>query len=166
MRNCGVVSPDPVVSNTTPLITLAGVGLLNLLPALYQAIQIPEAVYAEYHVGWSHHPGSPNLDSLPWLTVHAVAPDPAIPDTLDAGEAEAIALARANRARLILLDERRGRAVATQLGLSVAGSLSVLLLAKQRGLIPLVAPILDQMVAQGRRISPRLRTEVLARAGE
>jgi uncharacterized protein len=166
MRNCGVVNPDPVVSNTTPLITLAGVGLLHLLPALYQAIQIPKAVYAEYQAGQPGHPGSPELDTLAWLTTHVAPPDPAIPQTLDAGEAEAIALARASHARLLLLDERRGRAVALRLGLPVAGSLSVLLLAKQHGLVPLVAPILDQMVAQGRRISPRLRAEVLARAGE
>lgn len=39
---------DPVVSNTTPLITFAGVGLLDVLPALYQAILIPNAVYTEY----------------------------------------------------------------------------------------------------------------------
>jgi predicted nucleic acid-binding protein len=140
--------------------------LFDLLLALYQSIQIPEAVYAEYQVGRSHHPGSPDLDTLPWLSVHAVTPDPAIPGTLDAGEAAAIALARASHARLILLDERRGRAVAAQLGLPVAGSLTVLLQAKQRGLVPLVAPILDQMVAQGRRFSPRLRTQVLTQAGE
>lgn len=42
-------SLEPVVSNTTPLITLAGIGLLELLPQLYQTVWIPEAVYVEYH---------------------------------------------------------------------------------------------------------------------
>lgn len=159
-------SRDAVVSNTTPLITLSGVGLLDLLPALYQAIQIPEAVYTEYQQGRLRFPGSPDLAELPWLSVHATAPDPLILSTLDAGEAEAIALARAVHARLILLDERRGRAVAARLGLPVAGSLAVLLQAKQQGLVPLVAPVLDQMIAQGRRIGPLLRAQVLASAGE
>jgi predicted nucleic acid-binding protein len=76
-RNYGVLSPDPVVSNTTALILLVGVGLLALLHTLYHEIHIPEAVFAEI-----------------------------------AGEAEAIALARTLSARLILLDERRRRAVA------------------------------------------------------
>ncbi len=40
-------SPDPVVSNTTPLIKLVGVGLLDLLPTLYQENHVPEAVFAE-----------------------------------------------------------------------------------------------------------------------
>lgn len=161
-----MASPDPVVSNTTPLITLVGVGLLQLLPSLYQEIQIPRAVYTEYQTGRARHPGSPDLDTLAWLTTHTAPPDPDVPDTLDAGEAQAIALARASHARLLLLDERRGRAVAMGLGLPVEGSLSVLLVAKQRGLVPLIAPILDQMVTQGRRFSPRLRSEILARAGE
>jgi uncharacterized protein len=64
------------------------------------------------------------------------------------------------------LDERRGRAVAEQLGLPVVGTMTVLIEAKRQGHVPLVAPIIDQMIAQGRRISPRLRAEVLTRAGE
>jgi hypothetical protein len=166
MRNSGVRSPDPVVSNTTPLITLVGIGLLDLLPTLYHEIHIPEAVFTEYQAGRVQHPGSPDLATLSWTTVHTVALDPAIPASLDAGEAQAIALARTLNARLLLLDERHGRAVAERLGLPVAGSLTVLLEAKQQGHVPLVAPIIDQMIAQGRRISPRLRDEVLRRAGE
>lgn len=157
---------NPLVSNTTPLITLVGIGLLDLLPALYQKVQIPEAVLREYQVGRSRFPGSPDLAALSWLTVHTTAPDPALLATLDAGEAEAITLARAIHAGLLLLDERHARAVATQLGLPVAGSLTILLQAKQQGLVPLIAPMLDQMIAQGRRISPQLRAVVLSRAGE
>lgn len=161
-----MLSLDPVVSNTTPLITLVGLGLLDLLPALYQEIHIPEAVFTEYEAGRLRYPSSPDLATLSWIAVHTVTPDPRLPAILDAGEAEAIVLARAHRARLILLDERIGRTVALRLGLPVAGSLAVLLQAKQHGLIPLVAPLLDQMVQQGRRISPQLRTLVLTQAGE
>lgn len=159
-------SRDPVVSNTTPLISLVGVGMLDLLPALYSEVWIPRAVYDEYQTGRGRHPGSPDLDTLSWLKVHAVAPDPAIAAILDEGEAEAIVLARACHARTLLMDELRGRGVAARLGLPVAGSLIVLLEAKQQGLLPLVAPVVDQMIAQGRRISPRLRAEVLKRVGE
>jgi predicted nucleic acid-binding protein len=100
------------------------------------------------------------------LPAHTVAPDPAVPASLDAREAQAIALARTLQARLILLDERRGRAVAARLGLPVVGTLTVLIEAKLQGHVPLIAPVIDQMIAQGRRISLRLRTEVLRRAGE
>lgn len=65
-------SPHPVISNTTPLISLVGVGLLDLLPAIYGEVWIPEAVYAEYQTGRAHHPGSPDLDTLSWVRVHPV----------------------------------------------------------------------------------------------
>ena len=159
-------SPDLVVSNTTPLIKLVGVGLLDLLPTLYQEIHVPEAVFNEYQAGRAQHPNSPDLVTLSWIIVHTIAPDPAVPTGLDAGEAQAIALARTLSARLILLDERRGRDLAERLGLPVVGTMAVLIEGKLQGHIPLVAPVIDQMIAQGRRISPRLRAEVLKRAGE
>ena len=166
MKGQDVSSPDPVVSNTTPLISLAGVGLLELLPAIYSEIWIPEAVYQEYQVGRTTHPGTPNLDAYPWLSVHTVTPHPDVPISLDAGEAAALSLALTCSARLLLLDEQRARRIAVQLGLPIAGSLTVLIEAKQQGLILLVGPILDQMVMQGRRISPGLKARVLMLAGE
>jgi uncharacterized protein len=117
-------------------------------------------------MGLSAHTQRPSLDSFPWITVRAASPDPAVPVTLDAGEAEAIALTRAIGARLILIDEQRGRAAAKRLGLVVAGSIAVLLEAKAQAIIPLIRPHLDQMVAQGRRIGARLYSQALALAHE
>lgn len=57
-------SRNPVVSNTTPLISLVGVGLLDLLPALYQEIWIPDAVYTEYQAGRLRHPSGGRLRSM------------------------------------------------------------------------------------------------------
>ena len=62
-----MLSRDPVVSNTTPLIKLVGVGLLDLLPTLYQEIHVPEAVFAEYQTGHNQQPDSPDLAKLSWL---------------------------------------------------------------------------------------------------
>lgn len=61
--------------------------------------------------------------------------EPALPD-LDEGEAASIRLALScNGPALLLIDERAGRAVAQELGLSVAGTAAVIGLARQRGLI-------------------------------
>jgi len=140
--------------------------LLDLLAALYGEFWIPDAVHAEYQRGRTRHPGSPDLDTLTWLRRHSVVPHSAVPTTLDAGEAEALELALNSSARLILLDERRARQVASSLGLTVAGSLTVLVEAKKRGLITHVGPVIEQMIAQGRRISVQLKAHVLQLAGE
>ena len=157
---------DPVVSNTTPLITFAELGLLDVLRVLYVEIWIPAAVLSEYLAGIASHPMRPPLSAFTWISVHVAPPDPLVPSTLDAGEAEALALARAVHARLVIMDERRGRAAARQLELPISGSVGMLLEAKSLGLIPLVRPYLDQMKAQGRYLGPKLWSQALALAGE
>jgi predicted nucleic acid-binding protein len=86
---------------------------------------------------------------------------------LDAGEAEAIALAEELGAELVLVDELAGRTVARRCGFTPLGTLGLLVRAKQRGLCPAVAPLLDRL--QGELnffLSTDLRRRVLAQAGE
>lgn len=156
----------PVVSNTTPLISLGEIGLLDVIHTLYGDLWIPRAVLSEYQAGIPSHAIRPSLKGISWIVVHTALPDAAVPATLDAGEAEAISLARSSGARLILIDEQRGRAAAKRLGLAIAGSIAVLLEAKAQAIVPVIRPYLDQMVAQGRRIGPRLYGQALALAGE
>jgi len=159
-----VVEPRPVVSNTTPLINLAGIGLLDLLPRLYGVIWIPEQVADEFNEG--AQTGDPNIKGLPWITVITPAAIDPLVKGLGVGEAAAISLARTSHARAVLLDEKRGRRIAEQLQLPVVGTLGVLVAAKQEGLISSVQPALQKMIAQGRRLSPNLIAHVLRAAGE
>ena len=85
---------------------------------------------------------------------------------LDLGESAAIALAKELKAQRILIDESAGRTVAKARDLPVTGTVGVLLIAKQQGLISKVKPILDELIAVGKRISPELYREVLAIANE
>lgn len=159
-------SVQPVISNTTPLITLGALGLLDVMRQLYGIVWIPPSVHAEYQRGRARHPQQPNLQPLTWVIVKPPRGAFVLPPSLDVGERDAIALALATQASRILLDERHARSVAAQLGLAVTGSVGVLLAAKQTGLIPLIKPLLEQLVAQGRYISPSLYNLILQQAGE
>lgn len=137
-----------IVSNTSPIINLACIDRLDLLPALFGEIVIPDAVFHEIAVAVPNAPGASDVRMAPWIHRHLVANQPLVASLrleLDPGEAEAIACAVEANARLLLIDERRGRLVAQRLGLSVMGLVGALLLARKRGLIESIRPLLDDL---------------------
>lgn len=86
---------------------------------------------------------------------------------LDKGEAESLALAVELGADLVIIDERRGSQVASRLGLTRIGILGVLLVAKNRGLITAIRPILDSLRQQaGFWIAEDLYNQTLRLANE
>jgi len=159
-----------VVSNTSPITNLAAVEQLDLLRQLYGTVLIPQAVYGELIAGGGGQPGAREVQTLEWIETRAVTDHAlvtALQIELDNGEAEAIALTKELAADLLLLDERRGRAVAARLDLRFVGLLGVLIEAKQKGTIPAVKPVLDDLMAKaGFWISQRLYVRVLQAAGE
>lgn len=159
-----------VVSNTSPIVNLAAIRHLHLLPQLFGAITIPEAVFHEIAVKGSGRPGAEEVRSADWVSVRAVADRRlahAFERTLHAGEAEALALALEIDATWTLLDEQAARETAASLGLRYTGLLGVLARAKEKSLIPAVRPLLDALRQEaGFWISPPLYGHILWRAGE
>lgn len=158
-----------VVSNTSPISNLAAIGQLGLLQQLYSNVIIPLAVYQEILETGNTDPATLAIQNLNWIQTRSVTNLPLLQTlqmNLDPGEAEAITLAVELNADRLIIDERRGRNEAIQVGLQVTGLLGILLAAKQQGLIPLIQPILDDLIANGFWVRKELYTEVLVLAGE
>jgi predicted nucleic acid-binding protein len=86
---------------------------------------------------------------------------------VDIGEAEAIVLALEFKPDLLLLDERKGRQVASNLGIKFTGILGILIEAKNKKLINAIKPIMDDLIKQvGFRVSSKLYQRVLQIANE
>ena len=86
---------------------------------------------------------------------------------LHAGEAEAVALALEMKGSYLLIDEKEGRTMARQVGLSVTGVLGVLLRAKTTGKLNALKPEIEALRKNARFfIAPALESAVLAEAGE
>jgi uncharacterized protein len=157
-----------IVSNTTPLIALAWLEHLALLPRLFGTIHIPQAVQDEL----LRNPdaiGVAEFRAAPWLRLTPVTNQLAVAlllDQLDAGESEAIVLAHELEAGLLLMDERRGRRRAVQGGLSIAGTLGILIEARQRDFIGPVRPLLDKLQQLPFHMSQALMAHVLRQVGE
>lgn len=154
-----------VVPDAGPLSYLAGAGKIELLRVLYADVVVPRVVYDEVTVAGAGMTGSAEVAPAHWIRVVEQAPDAALLDRLDVGEAAAIPLAAALGA-ILLVDDCEARTVAGERGIPVIGSLGVLLGAKQRGHLAAVRPVLERMVELGMFVSPALRTRVLVLAGE
>lgn len=162
-----------VVSDTSPITNLASIGQLDLLQRLYTHIFIPTAVYNEMARIGKIVPGAIEVQTLPWIQTQTVTNLQQIviiqasQENIDLGETEAIALALEFKADLLLMDERRGRIVATSYGLQVTGLLGVLVQAKRNSLIQVVKPLINQLIEQADfRVSSQLYATILQIAGE
>ncbi len=157
----------PIIVNSGPLISLARIGRLDLLPELFGEVLAPAAVFREVTRDESL-PGARNIAEAEWLRIVEVS-DQAIVDRLsfwlDAGESEVLALAGELGATAAIY-ERRGRNIAASLGIPQTGTVGILLAAKRAGLIPSITPLLDQLTASGVRLSARLYEEARCLAEE
>ncbi|MBL8294867.1 MAG: DUF3368 domain-containing protein [Bryobacterales bacterium] len=128
-----------VVADTSPVFYLLSIERIDVLPALFGKVLLPEAVRSELL-----HPKAPEAvriwaGELPsWVEVHrADITDDGELESLGAGEREAILLALSIRADMLLIDERKGANIALKKGFEVMGTLGILDRAAERGLLDL-----------------------------
>jgi len=135
-----------VVADTGPLHDLVLIEEIELLPRLFSALLVPEAVRAEL----DHSETPPDVRCWmtappPWLSVRSVAQGSTGKRSrapgLDEGETEALALAELLKADLILMNDRAGVTAARAEGFKVMGRLGVLDLAASRGLADLAVTL-------------------------
>jgi len=158
-----------LVADSGPLIALARLDLLWLPARLERELLVTDSVWTE--VTRAPAPGELPLFQAAlasgWL---AVLPGPELTDArlagvqLDEGELSALSLAL-QRGAAILIDELRGRTVAAQLGLKVVGTLGLLLMARERGLVGSLRPMVELLQGGGYFLSHRLVSQVLANEG-
>ena len=162
-----------VISDASVLISLASANHLELLRSLYGTVIIPGIVAREILGASGQLPGSNAVNAAltqQWIALtepqnHSLIM--ALSDTLDVGEAHAIALAAETPGSLLLIDETDGRAAAKNLGVRVTGTIGVLVRARQEGHLAALRPLLDQMIVGTQfRISRELYERTLRECGE
>jgi uncharacterized protein len=140
-----------IIADSSPLISLAIIEQLDLLPQLYQQILLPPAIWDEVTVQGVGLPGAQAVSQVTWLQIQE--PNPVMLEPLsilvDRGEAEAIALAQAIPDSTVLLDDAQARRVAERLGIRRIGILGILRRAKKAGLITEVKVYIEQLRTQG-----------------
>lgn len=126
-----------VVADSSPFVVLVNLGHIDVLPALYGQVIIPPEVGVELGMPKRPDPVRSFIAAPPpWLRVQAAASVEAITG-LHAGEAAAISLARELQADQLVIDETPGRRAASKRSIPIIGTVGVLELAAERGLLDL-----------------------------
>lgn len=156
------------ISNTSPLLYLYRIGGMEWLSALFDEVWIPTSVLGELKEGRRKGYDVPDPTDYHWLQVKSPSAMPYEWLALDLGPGElaTMALALENPELVVLLDDRLARHTAQAAGLSVWGTLRVLLEAKSSGLIDRVEPFVIRLSDSGMWLSQDIRQRILALAGE
>lgn len=157
-----------VIADTSVIQYLYECDCFFVLPALYKAVTIPSAVSDELEKGMEIGVVLPKLADYSWLQVLQTQPQSLVPQIagLGQGEREVISVAVSSPKALALLDDGLARQYAKSLGVSVTGTLGILLRAKRSRLIDKVAPVMERLNQLGFRASNATQLAVLKLAGE
>lgn len=157
-----------VIVNSTPLIILCNIGQLSILKELYEEIVIPEAVYKE--VTAKIDSACRQIISADWIHIERIKDNSEkkmYKAKLHDGEVEVMILAQEDKkAELVIIDDNAAKKTAKYLGLTVTGTIGIILKAKERGIITEIHSVLEDMKRKGFYISSHLEQMILEQAGE
>ncbi len=157
-----------IICDASPLILLAKIDALDLLPLVAQRILVPRAVWNEVVIAGTMRPEVGQIRQH--FASAVVEADPTVAAAyglqVDSGEAEALALAAQYPQCILLMDDARGRRLALASGFRVFGTLGLVVRAKREGHIAAAAPYMDRLRQCGIFVTPALITQALKACAE
>jgi len=156
------------VVNASPLIFLSRGGHIDLLRELAESVVVPLKVAEEVSRRGQNDPTVRALRAAGWLRIAApvAVPDAILQWALGAGESSVLALAAAYAPSRAIIDDLAGRRCAAALGISVVGTLGVVLRARRHGVISAARPVIEDLVAAGMYLSREVLDRALDLVGE
>ncbi|NOZ49473.1 MAG: DUF3368 domain-containing protein [Chloroflexi bacterium] len=158
---------EKIVLNASPLILLCNGELDFILPSLFAEVVVPEAVWQEIVSGPHLDRAAQLLPGLDWPKKERVNP---VPDVvrwdLGIGETEVLSFALRHSGYTPVLDDMLAKKCARSLGIQTMGTGTILILAKEDGLIESVEQSLRKLQNAGLWISEPIIQMLKRKAGE
>lgn len=160
--------PSPVI-NSSPLIALvAALPDFGVLGHLVSKLIVPAEVLAELDAGGKKDDTAEIMRRAPFYEPREARASQLNPLTMSLGKGEAAVIQTAldENHPLVVIDEVRGRRAARLAGLTVIGSLGILVELKRASLITDVGGCIKSMKAKGIHLSASIIRQTLVIAGE
>ncbi len=147
------MSREIIIADASCLIVLQNVQELPILQKLFGEVFVTQEVEREF-----------GLDLPEWIKIKLVqnkTQQNALNLILDEGEASSVALALETNDSLLIIDEKKGRRIAQELGLKITGTLGIILRAKEKSLIGSIEGTFEKLETVGFWISPSIKAKIL-----
>lgn len=154
-----------VVSDSGPVFSLAIIDKLWVLDSLFEEIFIPKAVWLELTKDKSseHYP---KINEYFQNKVKEISGFNELTFIMDFGESESVLLFKELNADYLLIDDKKARDIAENLGIQCIGTIGVLSIAKERGLIKELRPLFESFLQKKRFYSLKLLNGILLKYDE
>ncbi len=154
-----------VVADTGPIFSLAVIDKLELLNSLFEKIYIPEAVWKEV----TQNESVPFYNIITAFFYNKVEKIHGFNDltfVMDHGESESVILYKEIKADYLLIDDKKARSLAENFGINCIGTLGLLSISKDKGLITSLKPLFEIFLTNKRYYSVDLLNIILKHKGE
>ena len=150
--------PKTIIADTSCLILLTNIGELDLLHQVYGYVVTTQDIATEYG------------EALPdWIEIAQIQDKQKqllLELQIDKGEASALTLALTTSDSTVILDDYKARKIAKQLGISITGTIGVVIKAKLNGVIPSIKPYMQKIKKTNFRLSNNIEELALKIAKE
>lgn len=154
-----------VIADSGPIFSLAIIDKLTLLDAIFDKILISNAVWEEISLDISK-PFQSRIISYFQNKVYPIKGFNDLTFIMDYGESESVILYKEVNADFLLIDDKKARNIAENLGVKCIGTLGILSYAKEKGFINNLKPIFEDLIKHKRYYSIELLNAILIKNNE
>lgn len=160
-----------VVCDTNIIIDFSKINQLYLLKDIFSNVMIANEVKEELFAGEETGAGESDIIKAinEWITIKEVKNKLALESLkihIGAGEAASIILYMETNSNLLAINDLKARGIASAMGVKIIGTLGILRLAKDRGILKQIKPLLDELRKVGAYISNVLYNRILKEVEE
>jgi predicted nucleic acid-binding protein len=154
-----------VIADAGPIFSLAVVNELKLLDNLFENVKIPKAVWDEITLD-ENNLIHDKIVAFFSNRVQKIQGFNELTFIMDYGESESVILYREMQADFLLIDDKKARKIAENFEINCIGTLGLLMIAKDKGLIEELKPIFASFIVNKRFYSIDLLNVILEQKNE